>query len=246
MEVMTKLVQCPNGHYYNAANHSACPICGAGSEAGTSGAGSFGPTVAPGSAASTPAGGAGNFGPTVAPGSASAAAGSGAGSFGPTMAPGGASAAGSGFSATQPVSSDHRNGSNTAPFAPTVSVIAAEGGAAANAVEPVVGWLVCVEGPMRGNDYRIREGYNYIGREIGDIHIRGDQTISRQRHAKIAYDSNGHQYFFGPDEGRNLLRVNGKTIMAPVELHNYDILTIGQTKLMFIGLCGEQFSWSQE
>ena len=229
MEVMTKLVQCPNGHYYNAANHNACPICGAGSEinGSASGAGSFGPTVAPGSAASAPVSGVGSFGATVAPNNAS-------------------SAPSGGFSATQPVSNDHMAGSNAQPFAPTVSVMAAEAGAESNVVEPVVGWLVCVEGPMRGNDYRIREGYNYIGREIGDIHIRGDQTISRQRHAKIAYDSNGHQYFFGPDEGRNLLRVNGKTIMAPVELHNYDILTIGQTKLMFIGLCGEQFSWNQE
>ena len=115
----------------------------------------------------------------------------------------------------------------------------------ASQTEPVVGWLVCVEGAMRGNDYRIRAGYNYIGREIGDIHIRGDQTISRQRHAKIAYDADTHQYFFSPDEGRNLLRVNGKTIMIPVELHNYDILTIGQTKLMFVALCGDHFSWGQ-
>ena len=29
-------------------------------------------------------------------------------------------------------------------------------------VEPVVGWLVCIDGPSRGSDYRLHAGYNYI------------------------------------------------------------------------------------
>lgn len=214
MEIHTNLTQCVNGHYYNASNHSTCPICGASAD----GIGSFGPTMDPGASGSI-----GSFGPTVAPGAAS-------------------EPVSGGYSFTEPVTpADQSSASPAQGFSPTVAIHHDD----ANHVDPVVGWLICIEGPMRGNDYRIREGYNYIGREIGDIHIRGDQSISRQRHARIAYDSTTHQYFFGPDEGRNLIRVNGKTIMNPVELQNYDVITMGQTKLLFLGLCGDQFSWEK-
>ena len=113
-------------------------------------------------------------------------------------------------------------------------------------VEPVVGWLVCVEGPMRGNDYRLHAGYNYIGRELGDVRISGDQQISRQNHAMVAFDDADGIYYAGPSAGRNLLKVNGKTVLNAVELNRYDIISIGTTKLMFVPLCGEHFSWKKE
>ena len=233
MEIYTNLTTCPKcNNYYNTANHKQCPFC-----SGTGANASFG--------ASAPAGVPGSFSPTIDPSMAAAPA-QAPGAFSPTVSPSMAQAnsAPSPVGVTQPVNNPHMEQSSSQPFSPTVSIMQA--GENAAQTEPVVGWLVCIEGPMRGNDYRIHEGYNYIGREIGDIHIRGDQTISRQRHAKIDYDSNGHQYFFSPDEGRNLLRVNDQTIRTPVELHDYDVITVGQTKLLFIGLCGEQFSWKQD
>ena len=110
----------------------------------------------------------------------------------------------------------------------------------------MVGWLVCVEGPMRGNDYRLHAGYNYIGRELGDVRISGDQQISRQNHAMVAFDDADGIYYAGPSAGRNLLKVNGKTVLNAVELNRYDIISIGTTKLMFVPLCGEHFSWKKE
>src|SRR5215813_9514862 len=54
-------------------------------------------------------------------------------------------------------------------------------------LEPVVGWLVCVEGPDRGRDYRIRSQRNFIGRDTRmDISIAGDSQISRENHAVIS------------------------------------------------------------
>lgn len=112
---------------------------------------------------------------------------------------------------------------------------------------PVVGWLVCVEGPAVGADYRIRAGYNYIGRsENMDICILGDNTIGRERHAMIAYDPQEKIYFFGPADGRSIVRKNDKMVMVPVELAAYDIVRIGSTKLMFVPLCGEHFNWKDE
>jgi len=110
---------------------------------------------------------------------------------------------------------------------------------------PVVGWLVCVDGPDRGHDYRIRSGYNYIGRaEHMDICIRGDKQVSREKHAIIAYDDTEKVFFFGPADGRNIVRVNGKMAMVPTELHAYDIVTVGTSKMIFIPLCGEKFDWN--
>ena len=113
-----------------------------------------------------------------------------------------------------------------------------------NRTDPVVGWLVCIEGPSQGEDYRVHAGYNYIGRNTGDICIRGDNQISRQNHAMIAFDSSDMIFFVGPANGKNLIKVNGKTVFNPVEIHSYDTISIGTTKLIFVALCGERFSWA--
>lgn len=109
---------------------------------------------------------------------------------------------------------------------------------------PVTGWLACISGPDKGHDYRIHNGYNNIGRgENMDICIRGDMQISREKHAVVAYDNEEKIFFFGPADGKNIVRVNNKMVMSPVELHAYDILTVGSSKLIFIPLCGEHFDW---
>ena len=148
-----------------------------------------------------------------------------------------------GFPRTEPVSVDRSVSTPSTPFQPTMigGDLNVPGG-----VEPVVGWLVCVEGPMRGNDYRLHAGYNYIGRELGDVRISGDQQMSRQNHAMVAFDDADGIYYAGPSAGRNLLKVNGKTVLNAVELNRYDIISIGTTKLMFVPLCGEHFSWKKE
>ncbi|MBS6859744.1 MAG: hypothetical protein KH202_02270 [Clostridiales bacterium] len=170
--------------------------------------------------------------------------------FPATSAPGGTYMADSpymaenpGFPRTEPVSVDRSVSTPSTPFQPTMigGDLNVPGG-----VEPVVGWLVCVEGPMRGNDYRLHAGYNYIGRELGDVRISGDQQISRQNHAMVAFDDADSIYYAGPSAGRNLLKVNGKTVLNAVELNRYDIILIGTTKLMFVPLCGEHFSWKKE
>lgn len=111
---------------------------------------------------------------------------------------------------------------------------------------PVVGWLVCVEGVDRGRDYRIHSGYNTIGRESSnDICITGDNKISREKQALIAFDSQECLFFIAPGDGKNLIRVNNRVLMVPTELHAQDTISIGNTKLMFIPLCSETFTWEK-
>ena len=224
MEIKNDLVQCPNGHYYNAALHTACPICGGTAVQG--GQGNFPPTEKPGTGAAVPpTGGVGNFPPTE----------------NPNRTGGGAMPGGIG--ATEPAGG-WIGGGGVNPFSqPTVI-----GGdiAAAGQVDPVVGWLVCVDGPVRGTDWRLHAGYNYIGREAGDIHIQGDSQISREKHAMVAYHHKNRTYYVGPAEGRNIIEVNDEPVFNATKLNSRDVITIGTTKLMFVPLCGEDFAWDQE
>ena len=54
-------------------------------------------------------------------------------------------------------------------------------------LDPVVGWLVCIEGKDKGKDYKLRGQINTIGRsEKMDVCIRGDKTISSENHARLS------------------------------------------------------------
>ena len=221
-----KMVNCPNGHYYNAAMHAVCPECGMSGVSGSQAdaAGNFGKTEAPGVS------GAGNFGRTEAPGAAGFDSGY---SSGPTIAAGAS------------VHDESLSGAD--PFGHTTIGGEEYGeGSYTDRIAPVVGWLVCIEGPLRGTDFRIHNGYNYIGRDEGDIHIQGDMQVSRKNHAMVAFDSSERVYYVGPAEGRNLIKVNGKTVMNPAELNSYDVISIGTTKMMFVALCGPHFGWDEE
>ncbi len=112
-------------------------------------------------------------------------------------------------------------------------------------IDPVVGWLVAVNGPEKGRDYKIHSDNNYIGRsENMDICIHGDDTISRENHAFITFDCRDRVFYITPGEGRSLVRVNGKALLTPSQLGAYDNIEIGTTVLVFVPLCGQQFDWT--
>lgn len=213
------MVQCPNGHYYNAALHRSCPECGR-------------------AAGSQPAGGGESYGRTEPVGGMSGAAG-----YGKTEPVNG------GIGHTEPVvgyGGDTINVNQPRDMdVDDFGVTMIGGESLEGRPEPVVGWLVCIEGLSRGVDFRLHAGYNYIGREVGDIHIHGDNQISRKNHAMIAYDSSERTYYVGPSAGRNLIKVNGKTVLNAAEIKSYDIISVGTTKLMFVALCGEKFGWDE-
>ena len=113
--------------------------------------------------------------------------------------------------------------------------------------DPVVGWLACVEGPSRGKSYTIRGGINAIGRgDRMDITITGDRTISAENHAKISYSDRNNRFNLIPGDGRNIVYLNGEEVFAPMPLKAYDLIDFGETKLLFVPLCSEQFTWKKE
>lgn len=112
-------------------------------------------------------------------------------------------------------------------------------------VMPVVGWLVVINGKGRGQDLRIVPGMNHIGREKGEILLNfGDTSVSREKHARVAYDVDENTFLLSHAEGRSLTKVNGKTIMDTYELNAYDHIRMGETEMIFVPLCGQNFSWN--
>lgn len=111
-------------------------------------------------------------------------------------------------------------------------------------IDPVVGWLVCVNGPDRGVDYRIKGEKNFIGRANNmDICVAHDETISRENHAAVSYNSKKKSFKVLPGEGRGLVYLNGDEVDGPLELEKGDKIELGQTALMFVPLCGDDFDW---
>lgn len=112
--------------------------------------------------------------------------------------------------------------------------------------DPIVGWLVCVDGPNKGQDYRLHAGNNRVGRNPqNDVYLQGDLTVSGEDNCVIGYDNRSGRFFFAAGTGKNMVYVNNEVVFNHVELHAYDIITVGSTNLMFVPLCGEHFSWNQ-
>lgn len=110
--------------------------------------------------------------------------------------------------------------------------------------DPVVGWLVCVEGPDRGRDYRLRTAKNFIGRGSNmDVCVAGDENVSREKHAVVAFDPEERKFWLFPGEAQGLVYLNGGIVHTPAELHSDDVVRVGQTKLMFIPFCGDRHQW---
>jgi len=112
-------------------------------------------------------------------------------------------------------------------------------------LDPVVGWLVCIEGTNRGRDYRIRSENNFVGRsEKMDISITGDEGISRENHAIITFDPKDSSFTLSPGNARGIVYLNGGAVHSSTSLSPHDEIQIGNTRLRFVPFCGSDgFQW---
>ncbi len=112
--------------------------------------------------------------------------------------------------------------------------------------DPVVGWLVVMQGPGRGRSLEIGTGANTIGRaQSQKLRLDfGDARISRERHAVLVFDPRARRFFLQNGEVRNLTYVGDDVVLAPVELDGGETITIGETQVRFVAFCGPQFGWS--
>ncbi len=111
-------------------------------------------------------------------------------------------------------------------------------------VRPVVGWLVCVEGPDIGKDFRLHANYNSVGRaENQDVRIN-DKSVSRE-HFTVSYDLVNNRYFASMKNGQTFVYINGYPLgngMTP--LKKGDQIKVANTLLVFIPLEQRDVKWN--
>ncbi len=110
--------------------------------------------------------------------------------------------------------------------------------------EPVVGWLVCVDGPHKGADFRLKTGKNFIGRASNmDAALTEDKSVSRDKHAIVLYEPKKHTFLVQPGESRELCYLNDEVVLAAQTLKRNDVIAVGDSKLMFFPCCDSVFNW---
>ena len=216
------LTKCANGHYYDADKYSSCPHCSKANEASddvTVNMDRTEPSFSYESTATSSSAPGYVTRPTVKP------------QQGTVSLMDAVNVASVSASVTKPDDNDK-----------TVSYYGGSLG-----IEPVVGWLVCIDGEMKGKAFELKNGKNFIGRSREmDIVLEGDPNVSRERHAIVTYEPKGRVFIAQPGESRELFYMNDQVVLMNVEMHERDILSIGKTTLMFIPLCGADFTWESD
>lgn len=111
-------------------------------------------------------------------------------------------------------------------------------------LDPVVGWLICIHGQDKGKDFKIKSEKNFIGRsEDMDICISGDRSISRRNHCIISYNPKQRNFMMMPGDGTGIVYVDGEAVYTPRTLDSFMSIEIGESKFVFVALCGENFDW---
>ncbi len=110
--------------------------------------------------------------------------------------------------------------------------------------KPVVGWLVCTEGSLRGRSFELYAGMNFIGRNRSNhICIPMDKSISREKHGIVIFDPRSKDFLVQSGMSAELLYLNDAVVLQPIGLNAYDTLLLGNTKFLFVPFCGQNFSW---
>lgn len=112
-------------------------------------------------------------------------------------------------------------------------------------VRPVVGWLVCIEGPDRGRSYEIHKE-KQLPRPLGadgHLHRRRCPPSPATAPMVVTYDANSRSFYCGFMGGRSIVRLNGMPLLSTTQLKRGDIIELGKTKLMFVPFSSDAFDW---
>ena len=109
--------------------------------------------------------------------------------------------------------------------------------------DPVVGWLVCIQGRQFGESFKLGAGMNSIGRNATNRVVISDDQISREKHCLITYEPKHRNFYIKPGDSSGLTYVNNDFITENRKIFANDTIELGGSKFVFIPLCGENFTW---
>jgi len=111
---------------------------------------------------------------------------------------------------------------------------------------PVTGWLICMTGAEKGKDYRLHSDKNFVGRSTSmDVVLVDDKKIAREKHCSVIYDPKGNQFYVAVENG-NTTYLNQQMITETKELKEGDVITIGDTELVFVPFCKGERVWEED
>ena len=99
-----------------------------------------------------------------------------------------------------------------------------------NCLRPVVGWIVALDGKFKGQDFRLRDGKNIIGKSIVDSNVIIDDESIGKQHVKITY-ANSEFHIVDLDSPKGTF-VNGTQIRQQQIIDN-DIVKLGDIEFKF-------------
>jgi hypothetical protein len=109
----------------------------------------------------------------------------------------------------------------------------------------VVGWLVGLNGPTRGESFAVRLGRNVVGRDRrSDIVINDDQASSH--HADLVFRPDEKRFILMDHNSTNGTYVNETEIEPRRDLLEKDVIRIGSHRFLFMPLCHDGFHWDDE
>ncbi len=115
--------------------------------------------------------------------------------------------------------------------------------------QPVVGWLVCIEGPDKGKDFCLHGAKSTIGRRAGSAVCLTDLKIARTGFpALIVYDDRKTHRFYlasGDASAQNNVELDGNMLLGQSIIEPYAEIRIEDTVLVFVPFCGDDFYWKE-
>lgn len=109
--------------------------------------------------------------------------------------------------------------------------------------DPVVGWLVCVQGREKGRDYRLHAGRNFMGRALQmDICLPDDESMTRENHCSIVFEPNRRTFLLARGLGDGV-SVDGQRLADTYVLQGGETICLGTSAFVFVPFCGKERSW---
>lgn len=109
----------------------------------------------------------------------------------------------------------------------------------------ITGWLVGRTGKVKGRDYRLSFGMNFIGSDPNmDVCIMEDPSIAGKS-CSIAYDVRSNSFFIVSEQG-SITYLNGSLLTDAMELKAGDEIKMGECLFEFIPFCREGHTWDIE
>lgn len=115
-----------------------------------------------------------------------------------------------------------------------------------NGLAYVTGWLVGQNGPVKGRDFRLHEGMNWIGSDpMSDISIGLSCGIREPRYSAVVYDGRHNAFYLKPGSG-TVTFLNDEALEEAKPISPGDRIRVGNVSFEFVPYCREGNTWDRK